>query len=93
LVTRLTALDAINLRLEYLDQTRSKWFVVDFVSILFLIVVALLSTFTTQFDTLSIMIVLSVSILVFVDVWNFINNYREFESIKRKLKDKKETQS
>ncbi len=29
LVTRLTSLDTINGRLEYLDQARTKWFIVD----------------------------------------------------------------
>ena len=33
LVTRLTSLDTINGRLEYLDQARSKWFIVDNLSI------------------------------------------------------------
>lgn len=93
LVTRLTSLDTINGRLEYLDQSRSRWFIVDFASILFLAVVAILSTLLLQFDTLSMIFFFSVVVLVFLDIWNFIINYREFESIKRKLKDRKETQS
>lgn len=88
-VNSLSAVDSMKKSLQRICRIMSRGFILDFIAIAFLVAVPIVSVVQTAFDSNGILLMLVTAMIVFVDLYIFASNVREFNSIKANIKARK----